>query len=83
MFDDRSPTCWQCGRRIHLFESLWRELPSGAVGASYALELETLGRASRRLWHVGCYDPMAHPAPRLDRSPRGMPIEHLLAGAVI
>lgn len=37
--------------------------------ASYAVDLETLGSVPRRLWHVGCYDPMANPGPRLDHPP--------------
>ena len=28
--------------------------------ASYAVDLETLVSVPRRLWHVGCYDPMAN-----------------------
>ena len=61
MFDHQHPTCSRCRRPIHRFESLWRELPSGAVRASYAVDLETLGRVPRRLWHVGCHGPIANP----------------------
>ena len=67
MLYDRHPICWRCHRPIRRFESLWRELPSGAVRASYAVDLESLTSVPRRLWHVGCYDPMANPGPRLDR----------------
>jgi hypothetical protein len=68
MLYDQHPTCWRCRQPIHRFESLWRELPSGAVRASYAVDLETLGGVRRRLWHVGCYDPLANPGPRRDRA---------------
>ena len=67
MVHDQHPTCWRCNRSIRRFESLWRELPSGAVRASYAVDLETLRSVPRRLWHVGCYDPMTNPGPRPDR----------------
>lgn len=67
MFDHHHPTCWRCSQPIRRFECLWRELPSGAVRASYAVDLETLVSVPRRLWHVGCYDPMANPGPRLRR----------------
>ena len=83
MYGEFPPTCCYCGERIRLFDGLWREHVSGTVRASYAVDLDTLRTAGRRLWHVGCYDPMAHPAPRLDRTPRGMPFEYVLAGAVI
>ena len=42
---------------------------AAAVRASYAVDLETLGRVPRRLWHVGCHGPVANPRPRRDRAP--------------
>lgn len=59
-----NPTCAHCHMRIHLFECLWRELDSGTVRASYAVDLGGLQRNGRRLWHVGCYDPIVSPEPR-------------------
>jgi hypothetical protein len=53
------PTCARCGGRITLFECLWRELGSGAVRASYAVDLEGIRRHDRRIWHVGCLVPQA------------------------
>jgi hypothetical protein len=55
------PTCAHCGERISLFECLWRELASGAVHASYAVDLQGIQRANRRLWHVGCLSPAPEP----------------------
>jgi hypothetical protein len=57
------PTCAKCGQRIKLFECLWRELGSGAVRASYAVDLRGLQRPGRRLWHVGCLAPASPPRP--------------------
>jgi hypothetical protein len=48
------PTCSHCGRRINLFECLWRELPGGELRPSFALDLQGIQRRSRRLVHVGC-----------------------------
>jgi len=55
------PTCARCGERICLFECLWRERSSGAVHASYAVDLQGISRANRRLWHVGCLTPSPEP----------------------
>jgi hypothetical protein len=46
--------CAECGQRIHRFECLWKELASGDVRASYALDLEAVGRHDRRVWHPDC-----------------------------
>ena len=73
-----TPTCAHCHKRIRLFECLWRELESGAVRASYALDLCGIQRTGRRLWHVGCYDPMAAPEPRY--ASHAIPIAHELGG---
>ena len=48
------PICAECGQRIHRFECLWKELASGAVRASYTLDLEGVGCHDRRVWHPGC-----------------------------
>jgi hypothetical protein len=74
-------TCAHCHRRIRLFECLWRELDSGAVRASYAVDLCGLQRNGRRTWHVGCYDPMAAPQRRY-RSP-AVPMIHELCGIYV
>ena len=66
------PTCARCGGRITLFECLWRELGSGAVRASYAVDLQGISRPDRRIWHVGCLVPRVageHAAQRLAAPP--------------
>jgi hypothetical protein len=65
------PTCDHCGRRITLFECLWRELPDGELRASYAVDLQGLLRAGSRLWHVQCLvaAAVATPAPAVEREP--------------
>lgn len=52
--------CAECGQRIHLSECLWKELASGTVRASYALDLEDVGRPDRRVWHPDCLPQDAH-----------------------
>jgi len=48
------PTCSHCGERIHLFEVLWRELESGTIRVTYAVDLDHLRHQPPRLWHLGC-----------------------------
>jgi hypothetical protein len=76
------PSCWRCAAPIRRFDGLWREDPDGNVRAAWAVDLTALVLHGGRVWHVGCWDPTGHPAPH-DRSPSGLPREHLLAGAVI
>jgi hypothetical protein len=76
-----TPTCARCHTRIRPLEFLWRELDSGAVRASYALDLCGLQRRGRRLWHVGCYDPAVAPAPRY--TSLAIPLLHEQAGIYV
>jgi hypothetical protein len=60
-----------CGRRITLFECLWRELPGVELRASYAVDLHGRQHASSRLRHVDCLvaAALAMPAPALEHEP--------------
>jgi len=79
-----TPICWRCEEPIRPLEALWRELPSGGVRASFAVDLTALALEGRRLWHLECRDPTARPQPpALDRAASGLPLQHTLAGAVI
>jgi len=82
MIDTCHATCAHCGQRISLFECLWRELGSGAVRASYALDLEVLQREGRRLWHVGCFVPATVRQPSFEEIVSVLVEERELTGAV-
>jgi len=85
MSDTARPTCACCGGRILLFECLWRELASGAVRASYAVDLQGIQGSGRRLWHVGCLAPATAtaPSPSFERIVRSLAAEPELAGALV
>jgi hypothetical protein len=76
-----TPSCAHCHARIRLFECLWRELETGTVRASYALDLSGLQHTGRRLWHVGCYDPMQVPEPRF--ASHAIPMLHEQGGIYV
>jgi hypothetical protein len=54
MSDESHPVCDHCGERIHRYECIWRELTSGGVRSSYALDLQYITSRSPRVWHRAC-----------------------------